>query len=262
MKLTARSSTRLITTSLLIIVILNNQSTTQARKSKCSAERDRQMDTCAAKMGFLGDHSFVVPKDLNGMGKFCAELKDSIGCIQSYSRECLQGFTRQLLSGLLRRGKQQYNSICDSNNTKRQFMKRMSCLTDDKIQTFHSTMDASIARFEFISSKVKSDLRLPALCCSFQIFSRDTETTLDKLCGKPVDRKTSTQEFVQKIVGGTTGEFLGLICENLRSIDECKVSVKTSQSMMELEDVTSSVASGKLRPKNKSLIPVLIEVLD
>lgn len=232
-------------------------------RSKCSTERDIQMDVCASKMGFLGDHSFVVPKNTTSMDKFCSDLKQSIGCIQSYTRECLSGFTRQLLTSLLKRGKQQYSSICNDDNSRNEFIRRMSCMADTKIEQFHGCMDASIGRFEYIASdKVQQVAKLPALCCSYQVFTRDVDASLDNICGKPVDRKTSINQYVLRIVGGTAGEFFSLICEGHRSLDDCKASRKTNSVLAKLEDTTKMVNEHKLKPKNKSLIPVLLEILD
>lgn len=232
-------------------------------QSRCSAERDLQMDVCASKMGFLGDHSFLVPKNLTAMNKFCTNLKQSINCIQSYTRDCLNGFTRQLLTSLLRRGKQQYNSICNDDNSRAEFLKKMSCMSDDKIDTFHGCMDASIGRFEYIASdKVNQESKLQSLCCSYQIFNRDVDSTLDKICGKPVDRKSSINQYVQRIVGGTAGEFFSLICDGHRSLEDCKASRKTSSVLPKLEETTRLVTERKLKPKNKSLVPVLLEILD
>lgn len=248
---------------LALLVITSQISGAERIKTRCSADREYQMDECALKMGFFGDHAFRVPKNSTAMAGFCSTLKDSIGCIQAYSRDCLQGFTKQLLTSLLKRGKQQYSLICRDNESKKDFINKMSCLTDDKIEQFHLNMDASIGRFEFIASdKVKSDARLPSMCCSYQIFNRDLDNSLSRICGKPANRKGSTNEYIQKIVGGTAGEFFGLICDNHRSIEECRASKKTNTVVPRLEDVTTKVIQGKLRTKNKSLIPVLLEILD
>lgn len=213
-------------------------------------------------MGFLGDHSFVVPKNVSQMATFCQQLKDSIGCIQSYSRDCLATFTRQLLTSLLKRGKQQYSQICNNDQTKANFITRMSCLSDQKINQFHNCMDASIARFEYIASdKVDKSNKLLSLCCSYQIFSRDVDQTLSKICGQPKQVAGSINDFVSRIVSGTAGEFFGLICDNHRTLDECQKSTKTSSLVPKLEQITEQVHKGQLRAKNKSLLPVLLDVL-
>lgn len=232
-------------------------------RSKCSAERDAEMDVCASKMGFLGDHSFTVPKNATSMNKFCSNLKQSITCIQSYTRDCLNGFTRQLLTSLLRRGKQQYGLICQDESSRSEFSRRMSCLADDKIDKFHDCMDASISRFEYIASdQVEQVAKLQSLCCSYQIFNRDVDATLNNICGKPSERKSSINQYVLRIVGGTAGEFFSLICDGHRSLDDCKASKKTSSVLTKLEETTRLVQQNKLKPKNKSLIPVLLEILD
>lgn len=266
---------KLIPRPLLLAAILAALISTTSlglRSSKCPKERDLEMDLCASRMGFLGDHSFVVPKNLTSMTTFCDTLKSSIGCIQNYSRECLQGFTRQLLTSLLKRGKQQYSLICLEEASRREFQRKMSCLTDDKIDQFHLCMDASIARFEHIAGQVRSANRLPALCCSYQIFNKDVDETLSRLCPANVGRRqggpsggggqSETNQFVRKVVGGTAGEFFSLVCDNHRSLDECRASDKTRDSLKKLEQVTKQVRAGKVRPKSKSLIPVLLEILD
>lgn len=237
----------------------NNFATVQAlRYSKCPHSRDLQMDECAVKMGFLGDHSFTVPKNVSSMEKYCQNLKESIACIQSYSRDCLQGFTKQILNSLLKRGKQQYSLLCQDENAQRDFMAKMSCLTDDKIEQFHLCMDASIARFELIGNQVKADSRLPSLCCSYQLFSRDLDQVVEKACGKT----GSTREYLHKLVGGTTGEFMQLVCEDHKSVRDCLASPKTKDTFKRLEQVTNQARQGKLKPRNKSLIPPLLVILD
>lgn len=212
-------------------------------------------------MGFLGDHSFFVPKNVTAMGPFCQNLKDSIGCIQAYSRDCLQGFTRQLLASLLKRGKQQHGLICQDESSKLDFMDKMSCLTDDKIGQFHACMDGSIARFEFIRDRVRPERRLPSICCSYQIFYRDVDDTLDRVCRR-AGAGDAANKFIHKIVGMTAGEFMSLVCDGHRSLDECRASDKTKDSLRQLEQVTKQVKQGKLAPKSKSLIPVLLDILD
>lgn len=253
-----------LTLSVNTVDAQRNQSSSSARyKTKCPEAKQVELDQCASRMGFLGNHDFRVPKDANGMRQYCSDLSQAISCIQTYSRDCLAGFTRQLLTSLLKRGKQQYQLMCNTNEYKADFIKKMSCLADDKIEKFHNTMDGSIARFEYIASKaIKSDARLPMLCCSYQIFNRDVEQTLNEICGKPARRQGSINEYVQKLVGGTAGEFFGLICESHRSLDDCKASKKTSAHLDKLEDITKQVRTGKLSPKSKSLIPVLLEILD
>lgn len=230
-----------------------------AKYSKCPAKRDAEMDACAAKMGFLGDHNFTVPKNLTSMSQYCGQLKESIACIQSYAHDCLQGFTRQLLTSLLKRGKQQYKLICQTDDSKSDFLNKMACLTDDKILSFHHCMDASIARFEYIDAHARSHTKLPGICCSFQLFNRDLDTTLSSLCG---DKASTTGEFVHKLVSGTAGEFFSLICDQHRSLAECKASSKTAPMMEGMESIQGLVHAGKLKPKNKSLVPILLQILD
>jgi len=232
------------------------------RKSRCLPARDHEMDQCAARMGFLGDHSFRVPNNVSAMGSFCQNLKNSITCIQSYSRDCLQGFTKQILTSLLKRGKQQYNMICQNDEAKGEFLTRMNCLLGDKIEQLHTCMDASVARFEFIRSNVPAENRLPSLCCSYQVFNRDLDTTMDKVCGpKGSSGDKSIHAFMHKIVSGTTGEFFQLVCDNHRTMAECQASSKTKDTLRRLEQVTRSVRQGKTKPQAKSLVPVLLDIL-
>lgn len=241
----------------------HSQAEALQRRSKCPPEKDLEMDTCASQMGFLGNHSFRVPKNVTAMGAFCQELKNSIGCIQSYSRNCLQGFTKQILNSLLKRGKQQHNLICQDEQAKRDFLQKMSCLGDDKIDSLHSCMDASVARFEHIRSHVRAEYRLPALCCSYQIFNRDLDTTMDRICGpRSASNEGGIHEFMHKVVGGTTGEFFQLVCDNHRTMAECQASDKTRDTLKRLEQVTRGAKQGKVKPKSKSLIPVLLDILD
>uniref|UniRef100_A0A6G1SBB0 Uncharacterized protein n=1 Tax=Aceria tosichella TaxID=561515 RepID=A0A6G1SBB0_9ACAR len=232
-----------------------------SRKSKCPQARELQLDDHAARLGFLGDHSFRVPQNLTRMGAFCGQLKESVGGIQSYARDCLQGFTRQILTTIMKRGKQQQSSICQSDSSKQDFMQRFSCLRGERIAAFHGCMDASVARYEFIAKEVPTENKLPSLCCSYQIFYQDMDDTLAQLCGN--GRKDSeTSKFVQKFVTGTTGEFLRLVCDDHRSMDDCRSSKKTSESLKQLQEITKKVKQGKLAPQGKSLIPPLLEILD
>lgn len=228
------------------------------QRAKCPASRQLEMDACASRLGFLGDHSFVVPKNLSAMDAFCGQLKEPIGCLQSYSRDCLQGFTRQILTSLMRRGKQQHSAICQSDAARAEFVAKMACLADDKIQQLNSCLDASVARFEFIRDQVRAEGRLPGLCCSYQIFSADSGQTLERLCG----RTSEARRFVQKLVTGTTGELFQLICEGHRSMDECRASDKSRDTLARLEQVTKQAKAGKLKPRSKSLIPPLLDILD
>lgn len=247
------------TAALLTLTASIEAKSASARYSRCAPKRDLEMDTCASKMGFLGDHTFTVPKNLTAMTEYCGQLKESIGCIQSYAHDCLQGFTRQLLTSLLKRGKQQYKLICSTDTSKGDFLAKMACLSDDRIPGFHRCMDASIARFEYIESQARPEHRLPGVCCSYQIFNRDVDATLSRICGS---NSSSTGELVHRLVSGTAGEFFSLICDQHRSLAECKASSKTGSMLPHLEDVTRRVEAGKLAPKGKSLVPVLLQILD
>lgn len=159
----------------------------------------------------------------------------------------------------MKRGKQQYSSICSSDSNKKNFLNKMSCLNGSKIGKFHSVMDASVARFEHIDSdQIRPDDKLISLCCSYQVFQRDVDTTMDNVCGS---RDHSTKDFIKKIANSAGGEFYNLICEGHRSIEECRASEKTSQALSQFEDITARAHEGKLRPKAKSMIPVLMSIL-
>lgn len=231
------------------------------RKSRCPPARELQLDEHAAHLGFLGDHSFRVPQNLTRMAPFCAQLKDSVAGIQGYARDCLQGFTRQILTTLMKRGKQQQSSICQSDASKTDFMQRMSCLKGERVNDFHRCMDASVTRFEYIAKEVPSENKLPALCCSYQVFFVDMEETLAQICG---NGRTGSEasKFVQKFVTGTTGEFLRLVCDDHRSMEDCRTSPKTRDILKQLQDLTKRVKQGKLAPRGKSLIPPLLDILD
>lgn len=255
--------------SLVLVSCLLNFQETEARESRCPPARDQEFETCSERMGFLGNHAFRVPKNATSADKFCNELKNSLTCVQNYSKECISGFPRQLLGALLKRGKQQYSTICHDNQSKREFMRRMSCLSDDKIEGFHTLMDASVARFEHINTKVKLDASLVSLCCSYQIFDRDLDAKLSQICekpsrtsGRPQASQGNINEYMRKIASGTAGEFLNLICENHRSYEDCQKSKKTAPVLPELEVITKSVYAGKLAPVRRSILPVLLEILE
>lgn len=247
-----------IITPILLTVSFSLAEAGPNRKSNCPAEREAQMDLCAASLVFIGDHSFRTPKNSNDSERFCSKSKSTISCIQSYSRECLQGFTKQIVTTLMKRGKQQSSSLC-SQEGRRTFRKKLSCVTDDKIEQLHRLGDATIVRFEYISSKVKHDDKLPSVCCSTLIFNRDLEITLNNICGQST---TSTHDYIRKLVSETTSETLNLICENFRSFEDCRKSSKTSGVLKILEEESRKVAEGKLKPKSKSILPVLLQILD
>lgn len=230
--------------------------------SRCSIQRDAQMDTCAAKMSFLGDHSFRIPKDLKAMGPFCNDLKESIPCIQSYLKECVStSLPRQIVGGVLKRSRNQASLICSTESGKRNFMQKMDCLKPiDSISKFHNFMDASVARFEFIATQeVGSDDKLIALCCSYAIFQRELDITMARACGKD---DNTTREFIRKVASVAVGEFYQVICEGFRTVDECRASDKTSKIIDRLEQVTTSVKENRKRPNSKSLVPVLLQILN
>ena len=247
----------------IVLLTLSGPSGAQANGAKCPPARHEQMDNCAAHMGFLGDHSFRVPKNTSSMSTICGQLKESIQCIQSYSRDCLQGFTRQILMSLLKRGKQQYNLVCQDEKARSNLIDRMSCLAEDKMERVHSCMDASLMRYEFIRSNVSAQSRIPSLCCSHHIFERDLEATLERECGKRSSKSANgVQEFFHKLVGGTTGEFYQLMCDRHHSMAECRASERTRDWLRKLEQVTKEAKAGKLKARSKSLIPPLLEILE
>lgn len=229
--------------------------------SRCSAQRDAQLEMCANKMSFLGDHSFTIPKDLNEMKPFCKNLKDSIPCIQNYLKDCVQAsFTKQVVGGVLRRARHQSSLVCSTDSGKRDFMDRMNCLTStESIAKFHTFMDTGVARFEHIATdQVSADEKLMGLCCSYAIFQRELDSTMAQAC-RAGDR--SSRDFIRKIATASVGEFYTLICEGLRTVDDCRESEKTRKLMQRLEDITANVKAKRLRPTSKSLVPVLLPIL-
>lgn len=252
----------------------------RAAAKKCPAARERELDEYASHMGFLGDHSFRVPTNLASMSAFCDKLKNSISNIQAYSRECLAGFTRQILNVFMKRGKQQQASMCQADANKLEFMTNMACLKDEaRILQFHKCMDGSIGRFEFIMREVKSENRIPVLCCSYQIFFKDVDETLTRVCGgsgaatngnrgalsnatAAASATAVANKYVQKLVVGTTGEFIQLACDDHRSIEDCRASPKTRDYVDKLQQLTKRVKEGKQVLNHKSLLPPLLDILN
>lgn len=248
--------------TIIAILIINNGQVSFGRVKRCSAEREREMDSCAAKLNFLGDHSFKVPKDNNSMEAFCSSTKDALNCLQGYSKDCLIGFTRQLFFSMMKKAKQQVNGICGTGDARKVFMTKMSCITDNKMKQFYYKLDASIARFEYIDEKVRQDSKIPVLCCSYLIFVRDIESTIGNVCGKPNGKPNSSFDYINKLAVEAASEFSTMMCDTYRSFDDCKRSDKTSSSLDKLEEVSKKVEAGKLAPKAKSLLPILLDILD
>lgn len=238
--------------------------------SKCPAERDQEMDVCAAKLGFLGDHAFKAPTDLNDTVAYCSNLKASLACLQSYARDCLQGITKQVMVSILRRGRQQHSQLCQTDEHKREFIRKMTCLRGSNIDQYHSRMDGSIARFEFILEKVPTDSKFVSLCCSYLIFDRDLSETLNRICPVPAkpaaasgpksDREAS-REFISKVVSSSAGEYYAMFCDSYQSLDECRNSPKTAGPLKGLEETTTKAYQGKVRPKSKSLVPIMLAII-
>ena len=226
-----------------------------ASGDKCGPARIAELDNAAARMGFLGDHSFRVPKTGPTMEKFCAQLNSSISAMQSFSRECLQGLTKQVITSLLKRGKHQNNAICHTQAARDEFVNKMSCLSDEKIMNFHPLMDSSTARMEFIRGSVKGEQSLPALCCSYQLFFAEAHEVIGRLCG-------SNADYGENLIVDTVSDFLQLVCDSHSSLEQCRTSNKSKETLKKLENVTKLAKAGKIKNKTKSLVPPLIEILD
>lgn len=146
---------------------------------KCSNERHAEMDKCASSLGFLGDRTFVMPRNVTSMNGFCVTLTKSLRCIQNYARECLSSFPRQVLLTVTRNGRKQYNQLCADDQTKQEFMGKLTCLAPENLEQLHQCMDGSIARFEYVANLVEADNRISAICCLYQIFRRDIQETVE-----------------------------------------------------------------------------------
>lgn len=228
---------------------------------KCDQERHIEMDRCASNLGFLGDRGFVMPKNVTQMNGFCVTLTKSLKCIQNYARECLSAFPRQVLLTVTRNGRKQYNQLCANDETKREFIERLTCLAPENLEQLHLCMDGSIARFEYVANRVESDNRISAICCSYQIFQRDIQETVEKACGA-FSNVNQTATYLHEIISTTTGELIDLVCGSYKSFEDCKAKPKMANLVSTFTEITTKTKEKLIQPKAKSLISLFVSILN
>lgn len=269
-----KKSTRcliLIGTILSILIVLFISSSTLAIQQadqdngqpskKCNEDRHAEMDKCASNLGFLGDRSFVMPKNVSQMNGFCGTLTKSLKCIQSYARECLTSFPRQVLLTVTRNGRKQYNALCSNDQTKQEFMDKLTCLEPNNLEQLHQCMDGSIARFEYVGNRVEADNRISAICCSYQIFKRDIQDTVEKTCSS-YPNVNQTAHYLHEIISTTTGELIDLVCGNYKTFEDCKAKPKMANLVTTFTEITAKTKSRQIKPKAKSLISLFVSILN
>ena len=228
---------------------------------KCSEERHQEMDRCASSLGFLGDRSFIMPKNVSQMNGFCSTLTKSLKCIQLYARECLSSFPRQVLLTVTRNGRKQYNQLCATEKSKQEFMDKLTCLAPANLEQLHQCMDGSIARFEYVANRVEPDNRISAICCSYQIFKRDIQETVDETCSS-YPNVNQTAHYLHEIISTTTGELIDLVCNNFKTFEECKAKPKMALLVSTFTDITTKTKKNQIKPKAKSLISLFVGILN
>lgn len=232
----------------------------QAAK-KCNVERHVEMDKCASNLGFLGDRTFVMPKNVTQMDGFCGTLTRSLKCIQNYARECLSSFPRQVLLTVTRNGRKQYNQLCANDQTKQEFMDKLTCLAPENLEQLHQCMDGSIARFEYVANRVEADNRISAICCSYQIFRRDIQETVEKSC-VAYPNVNQTAHYLHEIISTTTGELIDLVCGSYKTFEECKAKPKMANLVSTFTDITIKTKKRQIKPRAKSLISLFVSILN
>lgn len=240
------------------------QTTDSAEKEtvkKCNSDRHAEMDKCASSLGFLGDRTFVMPKNITSMDNFCGTLTKSLKCIQNYARECLSSFPRQVLLTVTRNGRKQYNQLCANNQTKQEFMEKLTCLAPENLEQLHQCMDGSIARFEYVANRVEADNRISAICCSYQIFRRDIQETVEKSCSA-YPNVEATAHYLHEIISTTTGELIDLVCGAYKTFEDCKAKPKMAALVSTFTDITSKIKKKQIKPKARSLISLFINILN
>lgn len=222
----------------------------------------RQLDACSVGLGFVGNHSFKVPKDIRQMTNYCENLRESLNCIQRFARKCLSGLPRQALNSMMRLGKQHSAALCADDKHKSYFVDSLLCLEDSKLEQFYRCMDSSLARLEYISSKnVTTSAKFPVFCCSHHVFQHHIEKTMREICsGQSVQKQDNAIKLINDAILGTTGEFLQLVCGDYKTYQDCKKSAKVRDYVTELESVTSRVAKGLLKPSNSSLSTLTLQI--
>lgn len=228
---------------------------------KCNNERHAEMDKCASNLGFLGDRSFVMPKNISQMDGFCNTLTRSLKCIQNYARECLSSFPRQVLLTVTRNGRKQYNQLCANDQTKQEFMDKLTCLAPENLEQLHQCMDGSIARFEYVANRVEADNRISAICCSYQIFRRDIQETVEKSC-TAYPNVNQTAHYLHEIISTTTGELIDLVCGSYKTFEECKAKPKMASLVSTFTDITIKTKKRQIKPKARSLISLFVSILN
>lgn len=228
---------------------------------KCDESRHIEMDKCASSLGFLGDRSFVMPKNVTQMNGFCGTLTKSLKCIQNYARECLSSFPRQVLLTVTRNGRKQYNQLCANDNSKQEFMDNLTCLAPENLEQLHQCMDGSIARFEYVANRVEADNRISAICCSYQIFKRDIQETVEKTCSK-FKNVNQTAHYLHEIISTTTGELIDLVCGSYKTFEECKAKPMMAALVSTFTDITVKTKKKQIKPRAKSLISLFVGILN
>lgn len=228
---------------------------------KCNEARHLEMDKCASSLGFLGDRTFVMPKNVSQMNNFCDTLTRSLKCIQNYARECLSSFPRQVLLTVTRNGRKQYNQLCANDQTKQEFMDKLTCLAPENLEQLHQCMDGSIARFEYVANRVEADNRISAICCSYQIFRRDIQDTVEKSC-QAFPNVNQTAHYLHEIISTTTGELIDLVCGSYKTFEECKAKPKMANLVLTFTEITSKTKKKQIKPRAKSLISLFVNILN
>lgn len=228
---------------------------------KCSEDRHIEMDKCASNLGFLGDRGFIMPKNVTQMNGFCGTLTKSLKCIQNYARECLSSFPRQVLLTVTRNGRKQYNQLCANDQTKQEFMDKLTCLEPGNLEQLHQCMDGSIARFEYVANRVEADNRISAICCSYQIFKRDIQETVEKTCSS-FQNVNQTAHYLHEIISTTTGELIDLVCNSYKTFEECKAKPKMAALVSTFTDITIKTKKKQIKPRAKSLISLFVGILN
>lgn len=228
---------------------------------KCGEERHIEMDKCASNLGFLGDRTFIMPKNVTQMNGFCGTLTKSLKCIQNYARECLSSFPRQVLLTVTRNGRKQYNQLCANDQTKQEFMDNLTCLAPENLEQLHQCMDGSIARFEYVANRVEADNRISAICCSYQIFRRDIQETVEKTCSA-FPNVNQTAHYLHEIISTTTGELIDLVCGSYKSFEDCKAKPKMANLVTTFTDITLKTKKRQIKPRAKSLISLFVSILN
>lgn len=228
---------------------------------KCNNERHVEMDRCASNLGFLGDRTFIMPRNVSQMNGFCNTLTKSLKCIQNYARECLSSFPRQVLLTVTRNGRKQYNQLCANDQTKQEFMDNLACLAPENLEQLHQCMDGSIARFEYVANRVEADNRISAICCSYQIFRRDIQETVEKTCSS-YPNVNQTAHYLHEIISTTTGELIDLVCGSYKTFEECKAKPKMANLVSTFTEITIKTKKRQIKPRAKSLISLFVSILN